>query len=116
MRTVEELETEIDRVKAGLATLEKRRSELARELSQVKSREFIRVNGVQLKDVQPNQGPGIPWHGDAYQFGAWLREQNCSKRFAVWNGMLVFTDELAMGRLRPTDGRAEDIPGWKEGA
>lgn len=114
MSTIPQLESReselVEKVKPILKELEDTR----RQLSEEKSREFIRVNQITLADVQPCDGDGLPYFGMVSTFATWLRRTECPKRFAVWNGQLHFVSDLLSGRFTNTGALIEHV--GKEGA
>ncbi len=105
---IQEIETEIKTVEAEIAPLSANLVQLRRELSRLKSKEFIRVNEIKKEDVESPDGEDRPWFGDAYSFGKWMRK-NSTRPWCSWNGILVRSSDLKNGDFRQTAGLVEDL-------
>ncbi len=116
MRTAAEIASDLSHARDVEMVARRRREALERELTDLNSREFIRVNRITADDVQDDRGDGMPWFGDVYSFGKWMKEEGCSKRFYTWNGRLGFTSDIVAGRFIATEALAEHVPAGKEGA
>ena len=78
------------------------------------SARFIAVNQITLDDVQMDVGEGIPWTGDFFRFGEWMKSTGVTKRFCVWNDTLFFTSDAMAGEMKPTAGRIGQVPTGKQ--
>lgn len=82
---------------------------LKRALQKAESLEFIRVNKITKSSVQLSDGEDLPWMGDVWQFGKWLKD-NSDKPWCAWNGLIYQSSEIINGRMsRDAVGRVVDI-------
>jgi hypothetical protein len=102
---LENLRSERDRINRRIADLENAERD-------AKSIEFVRVNQITADDVQSSDDDGVPWATSCYEFGRWLSQAGCRKRYAEWNGQLCYAADLMAGFFRPTVGLAEHVPGF----
>jgi hypothetical protein len=105
---IEELELEIEFSEAIMLPLKNKLSKLREDLRSEKSKEFIRVNGITIDDVEDPDGPARPYFGHVSIFGKWLKS-NSSKPWASWNGMILRTSDLVAGKFIETPARVEDL-------
>jgi hypothetical protein len=83
---------------------------LDREINQLKSKLFIAENQITRDGVQLSQGDGMPWYGTVYEFGKWMRDTGCNKRWCEWNGRLYNTSDIIRGKMYETPALLEDVP------
>lgn len=114
MRDISKIEADIELTSKEIRPLEEKLNRLKRELREAKSREFIRANGITMDQIQEFQGDGIPWFGMFREFGRWMKETDCQKRFCNWCGCLHFTAKAKEGWTICTDGRIEHVPGYEK--
>lgn len=100
MSEIERIEAEILILKEKIKPLTHRLSVLKTQLGRERSKEFIRVNGITLENVEKSDGQDKPFFGHVYKFGHWL-EKHSEKPWAEWNGRLYLTSELARGLMDP---------------
>ena len=107
---VERLEKRLKDLDLELNPLLRLKDDLSHQLATAKSVKFIVKNGITKSQVQRCDDEGVPYFGDVYGFGKWMR-RNSVKAWCCWNGMLYDSEELAEGRmLRAPIGRYEDVP------
>ena len=94
MRTIDDIQAEIASVQQRSAPLIARLEILSRELRDTESRQWVAANKVKMSDVEMSSGDGKPWFGHVKEFITWMRENNCAKRWAEWNGAIYPTCEL----------------------
>lgn len=97
-QTIEQVEAEIKRLEEEMRPLERRKWVLHESLRCLKSIAFIRANNITLDDVEMSSGEDKPWFGICTEFGKWLKETGCQKRFCEWNHHIYFTAEVIQGR------------------
>ena len=100
MTTIEEVTSELASIEDRLRPLQARQSALERELRTLASAAFIAANKITRDDVQMSSGDGIPHHDHVVEFGRWLADTNCQRRWCEWNGCIVLTAEVIAGTLR----------------
>lgn len=111
MRTIEQIEAEMEDVNRRRAPLLRRMDELVRERIQVRSLQWIQDNECRREDVQFSDAHGLPLFKILDTFAHWLKRTACPKRFCEWSGRLYFTSEVTAFRYdRNPPGRAEDLP------
>ena len=71
-----DLKQQISEIDERLGSLQNQRRNLSTRLDKINSEEFIRVNHIKKSDVQRCDGAKIPWIGDIYKFGAWIKENS----------------------------------------
>ena len=103
-----ELKTEIARRRAALEPTLREIEALERQHDDAASREWLAANKVTEVQVQHSEGPDVPYHGDVYGFGKWLKASGCTKPWAEWNGRLYPVAELIEGHMR------REAPGMEE--
>jgi hypothetical protein len=100
---IDDLATEIRELNRQLHILQEARSDLI-------SRETIKSESIVLADIQESSGDELPWFGDLWTFANWMRQTNCQKRFAEWNGLLYKTSDLFAGSMKNTGARIDHVP------
>lgn len=110
---ISELERERCELIARRAPIDIRISQIDCELRSLRSKEFIRVNGIEADQIQQSRVDGV-WHGTTWAYGKWLAETNCDKPWCEWNGILFRTSDMIRGTLDWTaaHGLMEDV--WQE--
>ena len=108
MTELEEKQAELRDVQAAIEPLIQRTEKLGRQISKLRSMEFIRVHKITKDDVEFSSGGGKPYFGHASEFSNWLTK-NSTKRFAEWNYQIHFRSDLCAGKFRPTDANTDDL-------
>jgi hypothetical protein len=103
----QEIQTQLDAVRAELLPLREKEQVLARELGRAKSVEFIAANAVTRADVESPDGHG-QWFNTIWQFADWMRT-NSNKNWAEWNTIIYRTSDLLAGRMPDMPARTGDL-------
>lgn len=98
---IEELETRLAAIERELQPLLVLQRRIKQELNTIKSREFIRINGITADDVEMSEGEDKPFFGEISVFAKWLRE-NSTKKWAEWNTSIHLTQDLLNGKWSNT--------------
>lgn len=99
----DELRKELDKVERELKPLIERRQRIQNALDDALSREWIAACKVTKDKVmtvkEAEESRGSRWFGDVWTFGKWLKENQCDKPWAEWNGRIYNSEELKAGKL-----------------
>lgn len=107
--TLEQINTEIESIKASIAELLARKNALAEQRDRILSQRFIAENGITLSDVQLSNAAGMPSFQTLRQFAPWLK-QHSSKTWVEWNGVLLKTSDVVAGAWNfNTPGRLKEL-------
>jgi len=106
----EQLKAHIEQIDSTLKPLLAKKSELAEELRDALSIEWIAANSVTREDVASPDEKDLPYFGDIWKFAEHLRRTHCKRRWAAWNGTIYSLAELLTGRMeRNAPGRVEHL-------
>lgn len=100
-----ELELKIEGLRKEVEPILKRIRELTQEKQTIASKEFICINKLTKRNVEMSSGDDKPYFGLIRDFIGWMRDNNCTKLCAEWNGTIYFTSDLLAGRM------PHDMPG-----
>ena len=97
MRTVKEIEKDIQDSIVSFNKEWNRRVTLERELKAAKKQEWIAEHGVTADKVQLSEGEGVPDFLEIMEFSEWLAKHGEPKPFCEWNEMIHFTQSVIDG-------------------
>ncbi len=90
--------------------------EISRDLKIVRSQfvkarsvAWIKANGVTRANVESSNVPGT-FFGTVWKFVEFLKANPQRQRFAEWNTVIYYTEELIAGHMPDMPGRYEDLP------
>lgn len=106
---IEETKIEIASLEAQIKPLAEKLNTLRRQRERLESAAFIAGNKITVDDVEMSSGEGKPWFGNVSSFALWLKANKSTKRFAEWNGVIVFMSDLLNGNLIYTAGYISDL-------
>lgn len=106
MRTIEEIEADLEVVLSELSPLRDRSQSLHNELRDAKSWGFIAENEITLDDVELSEEHGKPCFGHIGVFRDWCKYHS-DKPFFEWGGRLYFN----RGDWALTDALLSHVPG-----
>jgi hypothetical protein len=99
MNEIENIDRELAKIDAAAEPLRRRRADLEREKRMLLSQQFLDANEITMDDVELSSGDGKPWFGHVKSFVDWMKEHGTTKRFAEWNTVIYFTQDLLAGRM-----------------
>ena len=94
----EQIQTELDALRAQVKPTLARISELERSLRDALSAETVAALGLRRSDVAYSSEPDNPWFGDITRFAQWATDNN-PKPWIEWNGWLYMRSEVLDGRM-----------------
>lgn len=111
MKTLSELQKEIETVRSRIEPLSAELTSLLKQKRHARSVEFITANKIVEDDVELSDGEGKPWFGNVWAFANWMKLTQSSKRWAEWNGIIYYASDLLNGKF-PNDmpGMVSDLP------
>lgn len=109
--TAKQIEADIKSLEAIIKPYQESLGLLRLQHMNAVSREWVERNGITTDQVQLRDGDGVPWFGDAYSFGKWMRHTDCKKKWAEWNGCIYDSAMLMAGTMtREAPGMIEHVP------
>jgi len=95
---IEEIEQRRIKIAALMRPLEKEDGQLQRELGDLQSEQYIRINGITKANTQESNVPGKRF-GIITEFGKWLAVNPNHRPWAEWNGRIYRSSDLIKGRM-----------------
>ena len=112
MRSIADIESEIESYGKSLAPFLFLQKELKEGLRSAKARQFIEANSITLDDVEVRDRS--VWYRSLDVFLASDAVQDSTKRFIEWMDTIYFRSDLMAGKMPDMPATLSDLKLWKK--